>query len=220
MTSKESTTSSSESVIDLLVQALDDMESPQKPRNSSYGLHPVETSSLPLLSSSEILKSCLQRLSVNPQNIRKPNFFSSEDLSALSDEQRKTLGDAIAVSLFDGRLYTYKSAKPATGIHNAKKFRYLCHNYGFANATKGIRMVFLISSQFFNFLMSKYILIGQVCIVYVSLLLYGCTFHDSFLISLLELFFLGSFLLNLLVSTLIKSNFNSCTLSLGNCEEG
>jgi hypothetical protein len=50
MTSKESTTSSSESVIDLLVRALDDMESPQKPRNSSHGLHPVETNRAILVS--------------------------------------------------------------------------------------------------------------------------------------------------------------------------
>jgi hypothetical protein len=124
MTSKESTSSPSDSVMDLLVQALGDLESPKKPRESSHGLNPVETNFLPLLSSSEILKSCLQHLSDTPQNIKEPNFFSSDNLSGFSEEQRKTLGDAIAVSLFDGRLYTYKSATAATGTHNAKKFRY------------------------------------------------------------------------------------------------
>jgi hypothetical protein len=128
----------------LLIDELANMSSPSKSGSSYQAQDSVVISVLSLLSSTNILASCLKRLLENPKNVRQLDFFTEVELKGLDDDQRKTLGDAIAISLFDDRgVYEYKGAVPPTSLHNAKKHRYFCPNNGTLKKTQGVREVFL-----------------------------------------------------------------------------
>ena len=125
-----------------LIDAVAAMSSPLRSGTLLQASDSIVTSDHYLPSSTIILASCLQRLSDNPQNVIDENFFTEDEILRLNDAQRKNLGDAIAVSLFDGRgAYSSNGFIAATSLHSAKKYRYLCPNSGLAKKTKGVRMV-------------------------------------------------------------------------------
>jgi hypothetical protein len=145
MDPKESSNGPGNDSMSLLIDAVANMASPLKSGGSSQVPDSVVTSVPSVLSSPVILASCLQRLSDNIAKVKEENFFTEEELSGLDDEQWKTLGDAIAISLFDKRgVYEFHGSKGPTSCHDAKKFRYFCPNSKSLKKTKGIRTVFFI----------------------------------------------------------------------------
>ena len=147
-------------MIDKLVNLLGAWQSPSKGVKSAAiseedVVSPVASDADKPKSSGESLAWCLTHLSENCANLRDIDFFPKNRLSELNDTDRKTLGNAISISNFDGRgTYTFNSFDPATRFQ-PMKYRWKCANSGVPSKTKGIREVFINN----NFLPSL-----QVCL--------------------------------------------------------